>query len=194
MIGENMNKLVLKTAGYVALVNAFLSIPLGLTILYYSVGPLNITTKFDLAFLTAISTGIMIYLVLILRRFLQIKFNFHEVDQAAVVIVVVALFYAVNDIVATFLGPIRMLNNINVGLVTFLGLSNIYFAHKLNKLEDNLFGIKKTYCFLTMATGILLASVFLSALSIVPGLISDICLGTIFILASREARVPEIIS
>lgn len=189
-----MSKLNLKIAGYVALINAFLALPLGLTVLYYSAGTLNTMTKFELSFLTAISTGVMIYLVLILRKFLQVTFNFHDVDQAAVAIVAVAVCYGVNDIAATFLGPNNILNNINVGLVTFLGLANIYFAYKLNKLEDNLFGIKKIYCILTFATGVFLASVLLSALSVIPGIIADICLGTILISASKEARPAQKIS
>jgi hypothetical protein len=121
-------------------------------------------------------------------------FNFHGIDQAAVIIIVVSSLYAANDAAATFIGPNNILNNINIGLITFLGIGNIYFAYKLNGLEDGLFGIKKSYCLLTMATGVLLASVFLSALSVIPGVISDIMLGTILLLASKETRATEKIS
>jgi hypothetical protein len=189
-----MSKLELKIAGCIALINAALFIPVGLGVLYYSAGTVTSMTKTVLSILTVLSTGVLVYLVLTLKRYVQKAFNFHEIDQAAGAIIVAAILYAANDIVATLVGQSTMLNNINIGLLVYLGLANIYFAFKFNKLEDNLFGLRKSYCVLTAATGALLASVFLSPLYVIPGLVSDIMLGTMFLLASKAARSAENIS
>jgi hypothetical protein len=190
-----MSKTALRIAGYVAFANACCAIPAGLAVLYYSVGKISLITKFELSFLTAIFTAITIYLILSLKKYLQVTFNFHDINQSAVLIIVVSIAYAANDIVATFnTGTINLINDINVGLITLLGLANIYFAFRLYGLQFDLFKMKKSYCFLTLATGILLASVFLSALSIVPGVFSDLMLGTILLMASKETKVVGKIS
>lgn len=189
-----MTRLSLKIAGYVALVNACSAIPLGLACIYYSVGPQSIITKIELSLLTAITMSVAIYLVLTFKKFLKLAFNFHDIDQSVSLIIVVTVLYSINDIIATFLPPNNILNNINVGLITLLGIANIFFAYKLQRLEFDLFNLKKGYCLLTVATGILLASVYLSALSIVPGVFSDLMLGAIFLLASKETIETERIS
>src|ERR1039457_174887 len=113
LFGGSMSKLQLKIAGCVALINATLFIPVGLGVLYYSAGTVTTLTKMVLSVLMAVSTGFVVYLVLSLRRYVQTTFNFREIDQVAIVIVIVSILYAVNDIAATLIGESSVFNNIN---------------------------------------------------------------------------------
>jgi ABC-type proline/glycine betaine transport system permease subunit len=65
-------------------------------------------------------------------------------------------------------------------------VGQLLFGIKLFQLPDSLQGMLKPYCFFTILTGILIATIFLIPLASLTGAIGDVLLGTIFFKACEK--------
>jgi hypothetical protein len=72
--------------------------------------------------------------------------------------------------------------------MVFAGIVQIQLGFKLLKLENNLGGLLKPFCYMNMATGICVASIVLILVGAVVSAISDLMLATIFFNVAKQLK------
>jgi hypothetical protein len=78
-----------------------------------------------------------------------------------------------------------------LAIIVAQGVVQAHFGYKLLKLPNDLGGMLKPFCYVNMATGILMATIILIPVGIVVSAISDLMLGTIFFNMGKLVRNYE---
>ena len=164
----------MKTAGWVCIVSAVTTFPFFI-MPFFAVWGESYSAQ---AILSFISLGLCIYVLHSLRRLLNEEFGFHLVDTHISVLIWVNVIVTVISVVvpnpdATF--AIFVL----IALVV-LGIVTIAFAITLMKLQDQLAGLLKPFCYLTIAQGVCMASIILILLSLLASIAADVLLALVF--------------
>ena len=173
----------LKTAGYLAMASALLTLP---WFLFTS----NITNSQDPAIKTAEASmlvgglALLIYLLLTFRQLLHHRYAFRHADktislliQAAIVQVAAGLLsLAVPELAAA----VRMFGII---MLVVGGILHMMFGIWLLQLPASLGGMHRPYCYLNIVTGFALGTIILFPLGMLTSSIADVMLGTIFLQA-----------
>lgn len=186
-----MTHRALLTAGWLAMVSAFASIPL--TFLSFRLG--DNTDPAATALQIGIQTAgalLFVAITLCLKKLLNARFGFHDADRCLVLLIVASVVASVMSVVA--LGFARLKEPLEIAslvTVAFQGLVQLRFGYRLLKLQDDLDGMLRPFCYLNMATGICVASVVLIVVGVVISAISDLMLGTIFFHIAKLAREPD---
>ena len=89
--------------------------------------------------------------------------------------------------------PFQALDNI-VGIVSAIllipyGILHTVFGVKIIKLDDELFGWRKSFSIFTIFTGISIATVILFPLGLITSMVSDILMAFIFFAAAKNKHV-----
>jgi len=185
--GEPLTSRGMKTAGWLAMTSAFLTLPL----VYLSLRLEGLNDSYADVIQTLIQTfGTLLFLAIILylKRLLNAAFNFHDTDRNIDLMVMASIVTGVLSIgVFSFPALKESLQSAIIVILVALGIVQLQFGYRLLKLSDDLGGLRKPFCYANMATGIFLASVILMPLSIFVSALSDLMLGTIFFNMSRSA-------
>lgn len=187
-----MNRRNLTIAGWIAMISAFASIPAA----YLS---WKLEGRSDMT-ATIIQTGIQIAglviflaITLSLRRLLNSRFKFHDADKSIDWMIranVVGTVLAVSAMQTTLLR-----DALGIAIIVVMaaqGVVQILLGYRLLRLQADLDGMLKPFCYLNMATGICLASVVLVLVGIALSALSDLLLGTIFFhMAGKLSDSPD---
>jgi hypothetical protein len=180
----------LRIAGFLAMTSAILSIPLLLLSNHFNENDTMGYALF-LTFMQIAGLGLFIYLNSFLKKFLNLRFSFHEVDNYIDFMITINIFLCVAGIAGIFLTTLtEPLAQFSLLLIVSFGIGQLLFGIKLFKLPDSLQGMLKPLCFITMLTGLLIATIFLLPIAAFTGAIADVMLGTIFFQA-REISEAE---
>ena len=128
-------------------------------------------------------------ITLILKRFLNRVFTFHETDRSIEVMVtanVVAGVLVLGGI--CFPGIRETVNLIALALMVGQGVVQLLFGYKLLRLSHDLGGLLKPFCYLNMATGVCVASIVLTPAGVVLSAVSDLMLATIYFNMAKELK------
>lgn len=134
-------------------------------------------------------TGPALFIVLatLLKRLLNTRHSFHDVDNYIDFLITLNLIMGLAGLAGLVLPDWEEpLGHFSILLVIAFGAGQILFGFKLINLPDTLKGMLKPYCFFTIATGAMLASVLLMPLGVICGAIADVMLGTIFFQAVEK--------
>lgn len=150
----------------------------------------------DLLFI--IFTAISVYTLLMFRRLLNERYNFHDLDLLIVIAIwwgilfeisslgLRALLIAIWPVSELFLTIIYVLF-MAVFMIT-AGIVDILIAVKLFKIKDSLNDLIRAFAYITMAAGILEATIFLSPLALILLPVSCVILGMIFLREKEDAE------
>lgn len=185
-----MTHRALIAAGRLAMVSAFASIPLT----YFSY---QLDGSADPA-ATGIQIGIQVVgallfvaITLLLKKLLNARFSFHDTDRSIDLMVVANVLASGMAVVALCVAQLKETLEIAVLVtVVFQGLVQVRFGSRLLRLQDNLDGMLRPFCYLNMATGVCVASVVLIVVGVVVSSITDLMLGTIFFHIAGVVREP----
>jgi hypothetical protein len=139
--------------------------------------------------------GLVIFLVitLSLRKLLNSRFRFHEADKSIEWMIranVVGAALAVSAMQTNLLK-----DTLGIAIIVVMaaqGMVQILFGYRLLRLQNDLDGMLKPFCYLNMATGVCLASVVLILVGIALSALSDLLLGTIFFhMARKLSGLPD---
>lgn len=186
-----MTHRALLTAGWLAMVSAFASIPL--TFLSFRLGDNGDPAA------TAVQIGIQaagallfVAITLCLKKLLNARFGFHDADGSIDLMIVANVVAAVLAVVALRFPQLKeALEIATLVTVALQGLVQLRFGFRLLKLDDDLDGMLRPFCYLNMATGVCVASVVLIVVGVLISAISDLMLGTIFFHIAKLAREPD---
>lgn len=176
-----MNSKALKLAGFLAMVSAFLSLPLAY-LSFWLDGRIDPLANGIQTFIQVVGTLLFLAIILNLKRFLNSFYKFYDTDKQ-IALMVVASMAAGAVVIGMFTFPAlkESLGTVVLALLVVQGIVQAQFGYKLLKLPDDLGGMLKPFCYANLATGIFLASVILIPFAIVASAIADLMLGTIFL-------------
>jgi len=180
----------LKIAGWLAMASAFLTIPLE-----YLSSRLEATDPETMVLQTIIQvlgTTLFLSLMIYIKRLLNCIFNFHAADRNIDLMIITGIVAGVLSVAGLYLTPLKeSIGYAGIVLLMVQGVVQAQFGFKLLKLPSDLGGMLKLFCYANIATGILLASIFLIPLAVVISALSDLMLGTIFFKISTCVRNVE---
>ena len=181
-------------AGWCSITNALIAIP-SLAMSWFLETVKGIGPRLSQAILTVVGLGLFLYVIYSLRRLLNGRFKFHDVDiyislliWGNVVLAILSLLSLGTDKLESCMEAVTM------AALIVLGLLSIMFATRLLRLAGNLYGLLKAYCYTTILSGIFLVTIFLLPVAILAGAVADVILGVIFFRAAEQTPQDEILS
>lgn len=191
----SITKEQLNLAGWLSIANALFAIP-SITMSWFLESMEGSGAKLSQAILTIVGLGLFLYIITSLKKLLNDRFQFHDVD-----IYISLLIWgniALSALSLLSLGSKGLEVVMNVLLIVafiFFGILSIMFATRLLRIPGNLYGLLKPYCYITIGSGICFIMVFLAPLGIIAGAVTDVILGVIFFRAAEQPPpIEEILS
>ena len=137
-------------------------------------------------------TALYVIITLLLKRFLNRFFGFHDTDKSIDLMVMANIVAALFVLGGLCFPEIReTAGQAAVVIMVFQGVVQIRFGYLLLKAPNNFGGLLKPFCYLNMATGLCVASLLLILVGVVLSAISDLMLATIFFNIANELKAAE---
>ena len=181
----------LNLAGWLSIANALFAIP-SIAMSWFLEAIEGSGAKLSQALLTVVGLGLFVYIISSLKKLLNYRFQFHDVD------IYISLLIWGNVILATVsllsLGSKRFEWTMGIlSIIAFIvfGILSIMFATRLLRLSGNLYGLLKPFCYTNIVSGICLVTVFLSPVGVIAGAVADVILGVIFFRAAEQPPALE---
>jgi hypothetical protein len=183
-----MTRKHLTVAGWLAMANAALTVP-WVVLTFIIVGKEGRMVKVAENLFLVVGTGLYVYLLVTLRRFLAEKCAFHEADTIVMLLITAnVVSVTVGVLGSAFPGLEDSLTNLGIIMVVVLGILQAIFGAKLLRVTDDLKGLHKPYCYLNILTGASTAMIVLLSIGVLSGAIADVMLGTIFFQAAADVE------
>jgi len=182
----SITKEQLNLAGWLSITNAIFAIPsIAMSWFLDTIGGAG--AKLSQAILTLVSLGLFLYVIISLRKLLNYRFQFHEVDIYISLLIWGNVVLAIFSLLSLGSRGFEWFMNI-LSIVSFIvfGILAIMFATRLLRLPGNLYGLLKPFCYITLVSGICFITVFLSPVGIIAGAVADVILGVIFFRAAEQ--------
>jgi len=143
--------------------------------------------KLSQAILTLVSLGLFLYVIIFLKKLLNYRFEFHEVDIYISLLIWGNVILEIFSLLSLGSRGFEWLMNI-LSIVSFIvfGILAIMFATRLLRLSGNLYGLLKPFCYITIVSGICFITVLLSPVGIIAGAVADVILGVILFRAAEQ--------
>jgi hypothetical protein len=187
-----ITKKQLDLAGWCSITNALIAIP-SLAMSWFLDTAEGMGPRLSRALLTVVGLGLFLYVVSSLKKMLNSRFQFHDVD------IYISLMIWGNIVLGTLsllsLGSGRLeslMEILTVAALIFFGILSIMFATRLLRISGDLYGLLKAYSYTTIISGICLITVFLLPVAIILGAVADVVLGVIFFRAAEQTSPDEI--
>lgn len=175
-----MNRSRLRRAGFITLVNAILTMPF----FFFSAMQDDhraLVSRIVDGSITVISLVLTVYILRALQNYLHGRYRFTETDPLISVLVrlnmVAAACAVTGDI---FTGLAEGSETAVLFMVIAIGVLQLFLGLRLLRISDPLTPLFRPFCWLTAATGFLIASVALLPAGVVVGAVSDVMLATMF--------------
>jgi hypothetical protein len=189
-----MTKKQLDLAGWCSITNALIAIP-SLAMSWFLETVKGIGPRLSQAILTVVGLALFLYVISSLRKLLNGRFKFHDVDIYISLMIWGNVVLAILSLLSLGTGEMgSFMEVLTVAALILFGILSIMFATRLLRLSGNLYGLLKPFCYVTIGTGICLITIFLLPVAILGGAISDVILGVIFFRAAEQTPQDEILS
>jgi hypothetical protein len=179
-------------AGWLAIAQAVLIFPeIGVAVFANYVLGASPVIKLATAPIHIVSMLVGIYVLYMFRDFLGKRFEFHQADNLILTLVGANIVFIVLGVLGLafglFLGAAEGLFDL-LSLVLFVpyNIIVIVFGIKLLKLRDDLSGLLKPLVFMTIASGVLGATIILAPLGLLAHIASLVILGMVFLRAKDD--------
>jgi ABC-type proline/glycine betaine transport system permease subunit len=184
----------LDRAGWCSITNALIAIP-SLAMSWFLDTVKGIGPRLSQAILTVVGLGLFLYVIYSLRRLLNDRFRFHDVDIYIFLMIWGNAVLAVIGLLSLGTGKLESLTEVlTVGALIAFGILSIMFATRLLRLSGDLYGLLKPFSYTQIVSGICLVTVFLFPVAILAGAVADVILGVIFFRAAEQTPQDEILS
>lgn len=187
-------------AAWFSFASAVLSIPLAGLQIYLMVlsgdhpgaGFLNSGVKFFNVMLTATTVPITVFVLYMLRRLLNDRFDFHRTDKLITTMIWATIVTFPIQIAAHFMDAdtsrrlwLIALASVPV-LIIFQCVITILFARRLLNMAGDLYGLKRPFARWTIVSVICQATIILMPVGILAALATQIMLGVVFLRAKDD--------
>lgn len=181
-----MTKEQLNRAGWLSITSALFAIPDIVMSMYLDTIE-GTGAKLSQAILTIVSLGLFIYIVSSLKKLINSRFQFHDVDIYISLLIWGNVILCILSILS--LESIRLefvFRYLSMIALIIFGILSIMFATRLLRLSGNLYGLLKAFCYAQIVCGICFITVFLLPVGIIVGAVADVILGVIFFRAAEQ--------
>jgi hypothetical protein len=181
-----MTKEQLNLAGWLSITSALFTIP-SIVMSWFLESMGGAGAKFSRAILTAAGLGLFLYVISSMRKLLNSRFRFHDVDIYILLLIWGNVILCILSLLS--LGSRRLefvLSYLSMVAFIAFGILSIMFATRLLRLSGNLYGLLKPFSYTQIVSGICFITVFLSPVGIVAGAVADVMLGVIFFRAADQ--------
>ena len=186
-----MTRRTFTISGWLAMISAFASIPMAY-LAFTLEGRGDTVGTIMQGGMQVAGTALFVVITLLLKRFLNQVFGFHDTDKSIDLMVMANVVAGVFVLGGLCLPEIReTASPAALVIMVFQGLVQIRFGYRLLKVPNNLGGLLKPFCYLNMATGVCVASLVLILAGVVLSAISDLMLATIFFNIAKELKEAE---
>ena len=183
----------LRLTGWLAIINAVLSIPITGLDIFAGAQP-SAELKLLAAPLNLIHLALVVYVLVSFKSFLNSHFHFHDTDLLIRVLIWMHVVAALRPIIVLLSGALE-----TPALETAAGVAGlvllipvcimfIVFGIKLLRLPDPLYGLLKPFAYTTIAGGFCIGIIVLFPIGLLIFAVRDILLGMIFLTAADGAR------
>jgi hypothetical protein len=181
----------LNLAGWLSIANALFAIPsIAMSWFMDTIGGTG--AKLSQALLTVVGLGLFLYIISSLKKLLNLRFQFHDVDIYISLLIWGNVILVALSLLSLKSGGLeRAMSILSVFAFIFFGILSIMFATRLLRLSGNLYGLLKPFSYTQIVSGICLITVFLSPVGIIAGAVADVILGVIFFRAAEEPQSTE---
>jgi hypothetical protein len=187
----SLTKQKLNLAGWASITNALFAIP-SIAMSWFLDSMEGIGPIISQAILTIVSLGLFLYIISYLRKLLNIRFKFHDVDIYISLLIWGNVVLAALSLLSLGSKELEWVNKfLSIAAFIFFGILSVLFARGLLRLPGNLYGLLKPYCYITIGSGICFITVFLVLLGIIAGAVTDVILGVIFFRAAEQPQSPD---
>ena len=150
----------------------------------------------DLLFI--IFTGIGVYVLLMFRKLLNERYNYHGIDTLIIISIWWSILFQISSLgmkawaIALGLEPrltlvLIYLSFFTVAMLT-IGIVDILIAVRLLKIKDKLNDLLRAFAYITIIAGILEASIVLSPLALILVPVTCVILGMVFLREKEQAE------
>ncbi len=176
----------LNLAGWLSITSALFTIPDIVMSMYLDTIE-GTGAKLSQAMLTIVSLGLFIYIVSSLKKLINSRFQFHDVDIYISLLIWGNIALSIVSLLSLESRKMELAWNIlsAISLVAF-GILSIMFATRLLRLSGNLYGLLKAFCYTQIVCGICFITVILFPVGVIAGAIADVILGVIFFRAAEQ--------
>ena len=180
----------LKAAGMLAIASAMLTVPMFM-LSFMLEGRYDTTARSIHLVLQGVGTVIFVLLIVSFRIFLNRNCGFYRVNMHILGLTVINLVYAAASFVSisSIQGEEQMRPYMMV-MVSLLGIIQAGLGWRLFDLENDLFGMKRPYCWLNVVSGVFFATILMIPIAIITSAVADLMLGTILIMEARRLTLP----
>ena len=186
-----MTRRTLKTAGWLAMASSCSSFPSSYASCQRDDGADPVTNAIQIG-IQLVGMALFVAITLLCRRLLNARFGFHDADRSIDLMIMANVVAAIASVVALCFAPWKeTLGVAALVIVVFQGIVQVRFGARLLRLQDDLDGMLRPFCYLNMATGVCIASIVLIVVGVVVSAISDLMLGTIFFHIAKLEREPD---
>ena len=185
-----MTKDHLNLAGWLSITSALFAIP-SMAMSWFLESMEGAGAKLSQAILTAVDLGLFLYVISSLKKLLNSRFRFHDVDIYISLLIWGNIVLSIVSLLSLGSRKIELAWSIlsAIALVAF-GILSIMFATRLLRLSGNLYGLLKPFSYTQIVCGICFITVFLFPVGIIAGAIADVILGVIFFRAADQPPSP----
>ena len=170
--------------------SAFIAIPLAYITLKLE-GKADVTTVVLQASIQLFGTLLFVVITRFMKKLLNEQYHFHDTDRQIDLMIMANVGAGILVLVGLFFTPMKeTLGIAAIVVMVLLGIVQVQFGYRLLKLQNDLGGMLKPFCYSNVITGIFIASVVLLIVGVVTSAISDLMLGTIFFSVAKLAREP----
>ncbi len=177
----------LNLAGWLSVVAAVLAFPSAvISFISGMVEGKNTALLYLDVILSTANVVVYVYILIALKRLLNQKASFHDVDNYIMFSVWLSIAITTISIIALpFTEAQKIIGLGTLVLIIPFGIIYVVFGIKLLNCEDDLFGYLKPLSYLTIATGFMTAVVVLMLLGMLTAMISDVILALIFFKSAK---------
>jgi hypothetical protein len=143
--------------------------------------------KLSQAILTAVGLGLFLYVISSLKKLLNSRFRFHDVD----IYITLLIWGNVVLCILSFLsmGSMRLefvFHYLSMVALIIFGILSIMFATRLLRLSGNLYGLLKPFSYTQIICGICFITIILFPVGVIAGAVADVILGVILFRAAEQ--------
>lgn len=186
-----MSYKTLVAAGWITMIGAFIALPL--TYLMFKLeGRGDLTAQTIQTLIQLFGTVLFVVITRYMKTLLNLQFAFHDTDRYIDLMIMANVVAGVLVLAGLFFSPLKeTLGIAALVIMVFQGIVQIQFGYGLLKLQENIGGMLKPFCYANMLTGLCVASVVLIIVGVVVSAIADLMLGTIFLNMAKQVREAE---
>jgi hypothetical protein len=181
-----MTKDRLNLAGWLSITSALFAIP-SIVMSWFLESMEGSGAKVSQALLTAVDLGLFLYVISSLKKLLNARFRFHDVDIYISLLIWGNVILCILSILS--LESMRLefvFRHLSMIALIIFGILSIMFATRLLRLSGNLYGLLKPFSYTQIVCGICFTTVFLLPVGIIAGAVADVILGVIFFRAAEQ--------